>query len=52
VSGAIVHFGSVGVLTGPGGVATLEVPAGRGRVRIRAEHPGMTGGFPREVTVG
>jgi hypothetical protein len=52
VAGATVHLGSAGALTGADGVATLTVPAAHGRLRVRAEHAGMTGGFPREVTVG
>jgi hypothetical protein len=52
VAGATVHIGGATALTGADGVATLTVPAGHGRLRVRAEHAGMTGGFPREVTVG
>jgi hypothetical protein len=52
VAGATVHMGSATALTGADGVATLTVGPGHGRVRVRAEHAGMTGGFPREVTVG
>jgi hypothetical protein len=52
VAGATVHLGSATGLTGADGAATLTVPSAHGRLRVRAEHAGMTGGFPREVSVG
>jgi hypothetical protein len=52
VPGATVRLGDATAVTDAAGVATLTVPAASGRLRVRAEHAGMVGGFPREVTVG
>ena len=52
VAGATVRLGGATAVSDASGVATLTVPAGSGRLRLRAEHDGMVGGFPREVSVG
>jgi hypothetical protein len=52
VAGATVRLGGATAVSGADGVATVTVPAANGRVRLRASHPGMVTGFPREVAVG
>jgi hypothetical protein len=52
VAGATVRLGSATAISDAAGVATLTVPDGSGRLRLRAERDGMVGGFPREVSVG
>jgi hypothetical protein len=52
VAGATVRLGAATAVSDAAGVATLTVPAASGRLRLRAAHDGMVGGFPREVTVG
>ena len=52
VKGATVRLGSATATTGAGGVATLTVPQAAGRLRLKADRPGMVRAFPRVVTVG
>jgi hypothetical protein len=52
VGGATVRLGGATAVSDASGVAALTVPAGSGRLRLRAAHAGMVGGFPREVSVG
>jgi hypothetical protein len=52
VAGATVRVGGATAVSGEDGVAAVTVPSGSGRLRVRAEHAGMVGGFPREVSVG
>jgi hypothetical protein len=51
VAGATVRLGSATATTAGDGTATLTVPAGAKRVRLRAERAGMIRAFPRTVTV-
>jgi hypothetical protein len=50
-AGATVRLGSATALTGPDGVATVNVPEA-GRLRLTAEQDGAVRAFPREVVAG
>jgi hypothetical protein len=52
VKGAAVRLGSATAVTGAGGVATLTVPSGSSRLRLKASRAGMVRAFPRVVAVG
>jgi hypothetical protein len=51
VAGATVRLGSATATTGADGTATLTVPSGAKRLRLRAERAGTIRAFPRQVTV-
>jgi hypothetical protein len=52
VEGATVRLGAATAVTGADGTVALTVPAGTGRLDLRATRDGMVPAFPAEVAVG